>query len=649
MRIMERDDRAAQTGDGRALEALAGKSDAVELRDVMVPMRDAVRLATDIYLPAGAIAGTSPGPGGDASTTAGEGRYPAILERTPYGKERPSRSERTHLQTEPLSRAEVARYFVAKGYVVIYQDCRGRYKSEGEFTKYLSDAEDGYDTCAWITQQPWSNGLIGMKGLSYAAHTQMAAASLAAPGLRAMVVDSGGFSNAYQSGIRQGGAYELKQAAWAVMFAAEHSRRLQKPGFELTPEDLDCWFRKMPWRRGHSPLTPTPDYEEFLFDQWERGVFDSYWKQPGLYAQGHYENICNAAAIHLSSWYDVYSRTAIENYTGMVANGGRARLILGPWTHGNRWESHSGDVDFGPAARLEGPVANSFLELRLRWFDRWLKAPPPVAAKEPAVQLFVMGGGSGRRNAEGRLDHGGRWRDEAEWPPAGTRQHRFHLHAGGVLDSNAPPVEPASISYRFDPADPVITIGGSVVERPPAILAGGFDQVEQARFFGCKLPGRPLAERADVLVFQTAALADDTEVTGDIAVELWVSSDCPDTDFTAKLVDQYPPSEDYPAGFALNLTDGILRARYRDSWERPEMMQPGQVYRLRIQLFPTSNLFRRGHRIRLDISSSNFPKFDVNPNTGDDEAKSTHSRIATNTIHFGPHHPSSLVLPVSGA
>jgi putative CocE/NonD family hydrolase len=613
-----------------ALSAFGAKADYHLLCDVMVTMRDGVRLATDIYLPVAA-----PGT-----------RFPVILERTPYGKREPSRSERTHTRTTPLARAEVAQFFVNHGYAVIYQDCRGRFQSEGEFTKYLSDAQDGYDTCDWIMRQPWCGGAIGMKGLSYAAHTQMAAASLGAPGLRAMVVDSGGFSNAYQSGIRQGGAYELKQAAWAVMFAAEHSRRLQTTGFELTPEDLDRWFKQMPWRRGHSPLTPTPDYEEFLFDQWERGIFDDYWKQPGLYAEGHYDAISKVPAIHISSWYDVYSRTAIENYVGTLAHGGTARLILGPWTHGNRWETYSGDVDFGEEARLEGQIATSFLDLRLHWFDRWLKDKPAPAVNEPAVMVFVMGGGSGRKNADGRLDHGGHWRAEPAWPIARARQHRLFLHRGGTLAPNAPQEPVANVSYRFDPADPVITLGGSVVQRPPAILAGGYDQVEQPRFFGCTHPGRPLAERPDVLVFQTEPLAEDLEVTGDVVVDLWISSDCPDTDFTAKLIDQYPPSADHPHGYALNLTDGILRARYRNSWERPEMLEAGQAHHVRIQLFPTSNLFRRGHRIRLDISSSNFPKFDVNPNTGEGEAKSTHVRVATNTVHFDAGHPSSVSLPV---
>lgn len=600
----------------------------------MVPMRDGIRLAMDIYFP-------------DEWGKNAEARFPVILERTPYGKTVPSRSERSHLDHAPWPREKVARWFTERGYVVAYQDGRGRYGSEGEFVKYLSDANDGYDTCAWIVEQPWSNGRIGMKGLSYAAHNQLAAASLGAPGLQAMVPDSGGFSNAYQSGVRQGGAYEMKQAAWAVMFAGEHSRRAQKPGFALTPEELDRWFMNMPWRRGHSPLTPTPDYEEFLFDQWERGIFDDYWKQPGLYAEGYYGTIKNIPGIYISSWYDVYSRTAIDNFLGVTARGGPAQLILGPWTHGNRWETFSGDVDFGPAARLEGNIAPNFMELRLRWFDRWLKdAKAPDAPPAHPVMLFVMGGGSGRRNTEGRMDHGGHWRVENEWPIPGTRHVPYFLHPDGNLVQEAASQAQSSATYRFDPKDPVITLGGSVVSRPPAILAGGFDQVEQPKFFGCKVPGRPQASREDVLVFQTAPLQEDLEVTGEIEVELWISSDCPDTDFTAKLIDVYPPHDDYPEGFALNLTDGILRTRYRNSWEHPEMLRPGEIQKIRVRMFPTSNLFRAGHRIRLDISSSNFPKFDINPNTGEDEARASAQRVATNTVHFGRSHPSHLILPI---
>lgn len=613
-------------------EAGVTPSVAVE-RDLMIPMRDGVRLATDLYFPAR-----------DGCRV--PGRFPVILERTPYGKDEPSRSERAVGDDAPLPRAEVAAFFVARGYVVVYQDCRGRHRSEGEFTKYLSDAADGHDTCAWLVEQPWCDGRIGMKGLSYAAHTQMAAACAGAPGLRAMVVDSGGFSNGYQSGIRQGGAYELKQAAWAVMFAGEQSRKKQDAGFRLTPQDLDRWFSRMPWRRGDSPLTATPDYEDFLFDQWERGTFDAYWKQPGIYAQGHYPELAGIGAVHISSWYDVYSRTAIENYCGMTAHGAPCRLILGPWTHGNRWETFAGDVEFGPAAALDGQLAPSFLELRARWFDRWLKLRDNGSDHQPPVMIFVMGGGTGRRTPQGRLHHGGRWRAERAWPLPGTEPMRLYLDGAGRLAAN-PPADGGWRGYRYDPRNPVPTLGGSVVSRPPAIFAGGFDQVERADFFGCRQPGRPLSEREDVLVFQSEPLASDVEITGEPEVVLWVASDAPDTDFTAKLIDVYPPSEDYPAGYALNLTDGILRARYRDSWEAPQPMREGEVYALRIRLLPTSNLFQKGHRIRLDISSSNFPKFDINPNTGEPEARATGMRVAANRVYFDRPRPSHVVLPVA--
>ena len=603
------------------------------MRHVMIEMRDGVSLATDIYFPASA--------GSELS-----GRYPVILERTPYGKALPSRSEREHGDTQPMSREAVAWYFIAHGYVVIYQDCRGRHESEGEFTKYLSDANDGYDTCAWIVAQPWCNGKIGTKGLSYAAHTQMASASARAPGLSAMVVDSGGFSNGYQSGIRQGGAYELKQAAWAVMFAAEHSRRSTSEDFELTPEDLDRWFKRMPWRRGDSPLAPTPDYEDFLFDQWERGTFDAYWKQPGIYAEGYYDELWHIPTIHISSWYDVYSRTAVENFVGASQRGGRVRLVLGPWTHGNRWETHSGDVDFGPAARLEGNLAPSFLQMRLEWFDHCLKGKDNGAAHQCPVMIFVMGGGSGRRNRDGRMDHGGRWRAETQWPIAGTEHAKFFLHGSGELLHSPATAQDQFREYRFDPRHPVPTLGGSVVSRPPAILAGAYDQTAGPQFFGCEPPYQPLSSRPDVLVFQTEPLTEDVEVTGTVCAELWISSDAPDTDFTIKLIDVYPPNEDYRQGYAMNLTDGIVRARYRDSWEQPAQLRAGEICKVRIQAFPTSNLFKRGHRIRVDVSSSNFPKFDVNPNTGEPEAQATAMRVATNRIYMDESHPSHVVLPI---
>jgi putative CocE/NonD family hydrolase len=606
------------------------------LSDVMVTMRDGVRLATDVYIPTNAGAGSAR-------------RFPVILERTPYNKTAPSRSERTPANPTPLGRAEVAAFYARRGYAVVYQDCRGRYKSEGEFVKYLSDGHDGYDTCAWIVKQSWCNGRVATMGLSYAAHTQGALGSAGAPGVVAMFLDSGGFSNAYQGGIRQGGAFELKQATWAFSQALESLEVQRDPARLAAMRAIDVrdWFRRMPWRRGSSPVTLAPEYEDYLFEQWEHGVFDDYWKQLGIYAEGFYDQYVDAAMVHMSSWFDAYARTATDNYIGLSKRKrGPVRLIMGPWTHGDRQLTYVGDVDFGPAATIDGNVATDFLTLRLRWFDRWLKGERNGVDAEPAVRIFVMGGGTGRKNSAGRLDHGGRWRAERDWPIPDTQWMPYYCGRDGSLSVAKPTEREAWREYRFDPARPVPTIGGTVTSGQPVMVGGAFDQREGPRFFGSAEPYRPLAERPDVLVFHTPPLESAVEVTGPIAANLWISSDCPDTDFTIKLLDVYAPNADYPDGFAMNVADGILRVRYRDSWERPSMMTPGVVYQVRVTAFPTSNLFARGHRIRLDISSSNFPHFDVNPNTGDPEAKATSSRVATNRVYLDAARPSHIVLPL---
>jgi len=594
----------------------------------MVAARDGVLLATDLYRPA--LADGRPLPG----------RFPTILERTPYGKSQPTRRHAS---------IEVAEAFVRRGYVVAYQDCRGRGKSGGEYVKYLSDGADGFDCCKWIVAQPWSNGAIGTMGLSYAAHTQAALASAGAPGVVAMFMDSGGFSNAYQGGIRQGGAYELKQVTWAFRQALEAPEVGADPAKLAALEriDIKAWFARMPWSRGKSPLSLVPEYEDYVFDQWEHGEFDAFWKQIGIYAQGYYDRFPDAATLMISSWYDPYPRTAIENYLGLKRRKrGPQRLLLGPWTHGDREQTYAGDVDFGPAAAFSGHVASSYLDCKSRWFDRYLKGSASGADAEPEVRIFVMGGGSGRRTAEGRLDHGGDWRSEREWPLARTRLTPYYLRADGVLATDAPKVGSGSRTFRYDPRAPVPTIGGTVTSGQPVMVGGAFDQREGPRFFGSREPYRPLARREDVLVFQTEALPADVEVTGAIEARLWIASDCPDTDFTIKLIDVHPSTDDYPDGFAMNLTDGILRCRYRESWSQPGFMRKGHVYRITVDAFPTSNLFKAGHRIRLDVSSSNFPHFDANPNTGEPEGRATHTRVATNTVFADRAHPSHVILPI---
>jgi uncharacterized protein len=604
--------------------------------NVRVPMRDGVRLASDVYRPARAGRSVA-------------GRFPVILERTPYGRNVTSFRDITAASATPRTRAEVAALYVRHGYVVIFQDCRGRHDSEGEFTKYLNEGQDGFDTCRWIVAQPWCDGHIGTMGLSYAAHTQVALACLDPPGLRAMYVDCGGFSNAYQGGIRQGGAFELKQVTWAYNLGLESPEVQADPRrlAALKAVDLKAWFASLPWKRGHTPISLIPDYENYVYEQWQHGSFDAFWKQLGIYAAGYYGQFADVAMVHLSGWYDAYARTATDNYVGLAKRKrGPVRLIMGPWTHGARSASYAGEVEFGAGSTLDAAGGADIFTLRLRWFDRYLKGMRAQAADDPPVRIFVMGGGSGSKSAGGRLEHGGRWRGESDWPIPDTRLTPYYLSAGGQLSLVPPARDAEAVSYDFNPEHPVPTMGGTVTSGEPLMRGGGFDQREGPDFYGSRPPYLPLAARPDVLVFQSAPLTEDLEVTGAIEARLWISSDAPDTDFTIKLIDLYPPSEDYPEGFALNLTDGILRCRYRDSWETPGLMSPGEVYAIRVEAFPTSNLFKRGHCIRLDVSSSNFPHFDVNPNTGAPEGTGLTRRVARNTVHMDAQHPSHALLPL---
>jgi putative CocE/NonD family hydrolase len=602
-----------------------------------VALRDGVKLATDVYRPA-------------RNGKAVAGRFPVILERTPYGRNVTYFRDITAANTTPKTRAEVAEYYVRHGYVVVFQDCRGCHDSEGEFVKYLHEAEDGFDACRWILAQTWSEGRIGTMGLSYAAHTQVALACLNAPGLKAMYIDCGGFSNAFQGGIRQGGAFELKQVTWAYNLGLESPRVCNDALLlaALRAVNLKAWFASMPWKRGHTPLSLIPEYESYFYDQWEHGNFDAFWKRLGIYAQGYYPEFTDAAMVHLSGWYDAYSRTATDNYIGLSrSKRGPVRLIMGPWTHGARSTSHAGDVDFGSGATLDADGGADIFARRLQWFDRYLRGIRGGGSEhEPPVRLFVMGGGSGRKTAQGRLDHGGRWRSEADWPIPDGKPTPYYLSASGQLSTSSPAAGAASVTFDFNPEHPVPTLGGTVTSGEPLMRGGGYDQREGPDFYGSREPYLPVAARPDVLVFESESLATDVEVTGAIEANLWISSDAVDTDFTLKLIDVYPPSEDYPEGYALNLTDGILRCRYRDSWSNPTLMTPGQVYPIKVAAFPTSNLFKRGHRIRLDISSSNFPHFDVNPNTGAPEGTGLVRRVARNTVYMDAGRPSHVVLPL---
>ena len=593
----------------------------------MVAMRDDIRLATDIYLPDG------------------DGPFPAIMERTPYGRDLPSRSEITAHNPTPIPRDDFAAYFCAHGYAVVFQDCRGRHGSEGKFIKYLSDGEDGFDSCAWLVAQDWCDGRICTMGLSYGAHTQAALACLDPPGLVAQVLDCGGFANAWRGGIRQSGAFELKQATWAFKQAALSPEAEADPVLKaaLTGENIRDWLTRLPWKPGHSPLRHHPDYEAYLFEQWTHGAFDEYWRQLGIWAAGFYPRYSRAAVVHMSSWYDPYPLTATSNYLGLkTARRGPQRLILGPWTHGDRSQTLFGDVEFGPDAAVDS-WAGDWRAYRLRFFDSIIKG---TDFDEPTVRVFVMGGGSGRRNAAGHLEHGGRWIFARDWPLPDTRFTPYYLHNDGRLDQTAQPEGAAPVSYDFDPAHPVPTIGGNLTSLEPVASGGAWDQTESEEFFGCAPPYLPLASRPDVLVFQTAPLAEATQIVGPVEAVLYVATDGPDTDFTAKLIDVHPPNADYPHGYAMILTDGIVRLRYAEDPANPRLRTPGEITCVTVTLFPTANLFLPGHRIRLDVSSSNFPKFDVNPNTGEPEGAGRQKRVAVNTVFTDAARPSHMVFPL---
>ncbi len=587
------------------------------LQDIMIPMRDGIRLATDIYLPVD-----------------GKSTRPVVLERTPYGKQRSNHGDRTLLNPVPKSRPEIARWFARKGYAYVLQDCRGRNGSQGVFSKYVNEGDDGEDTLEWLLAQDWCNGKVATLGLSYGAHVQAALASLNPKGLAAMVWDSGGFSNAWKSGIRQGGAFELKQLTWAMTHARLSPATLTDPArrASLEGQNIKDWIAINPWSEGHSPLAMAPEYESYVLELWRNETFSDFWRRQGLYAAGNYEGFSDAPTMFICSWYDPYALTTIENFQGLSKlKQGPYRMILGPWTHGQRSVTHAGDVDFGPAAPLDGNIALGYDDLRLEWFDRHVAAPTAQRLMGNLVDVFVMGGGSGLKTPSGKLDHGGKWRHAPSWPIPDAVATPLYLTDGHMLSLEARE-ESGSIDWVHDPKEPVATRGGAIASGAPVMEAGAFDQGQ--------LPGHSIA------TFQTAILDHDLEVTGPIMAKLWISSSAVDTDVCLKLLDVYPPNQDYPDGYAMNLSHGILRLRFRNSWEKAELMTPKEVYPIEVTVFPTSNMFARGHRIRLDVSSSNFPHFDVNPNTGHPAGVlGPEPIVATNSLHFGPQTPSCIILP----
>jgi len=587
--------------------------------NIMVPMRDGVRLATDVYLPARGAAPV-------------EQRWPTILARTPYNKD---------------GSANTARYFAARGYVFIAQDTRGRYQSEGLWHMLTDDGPDGCDTADWIADQPWSDGQIGMFGTSYVGGTQHAMALAKTPQLKtAIPVDA--MSNLGYASMRNGGAFELRFWNWIYLNAGRGSRQSREPETQaLLKEMADnrlTYLNHLPLRKGMTPLRMAEEYEDWLVSAMQHGGNDDFWRQNNI--RDYPEEYKDIPVYLVGGWYDSWAGNTTANFMALRRHiKGPCYLIMGPWIHGEQHRSSHGQVSFGPDAAISDPLG-----WRLEWYDHWLKGlDTKVARKEPPfsapVRLFVMGTGSGQKNSDGLLDHGGYWRDEEEWPPQRAVRTAYYLQPDGGLSTDPPPTEGGATCFVFDPHNPVPSIGGQTSSGNDILLQGAWDQRGGHHVWNWPKPV-PLSARNDVLVFQTGPLAEDVEVTGEMEVELWISSSAVDTDFTAKLIDVYPASSDYPDGFDLIIGDGIARTRFRESLTEEKLMEPGVIYPLRIALYPTSNVFKRGHRIRVDVSSSNFPRFDLNPNTGEPLNQNRRVQSAVNTVRHDAAHPSRVLLPL---
>jgi putative CocE/NonD family hydrolase len=570
--------------------------------DRSVRMRDGTALSIDIYRPA-------------RDGAAVPGRFPVLIERTPYGKRR-------------VVLNQAGEYFARAGYVVIMQDVRGRFASEGEWY-FLAEYEgpDGFDTLAWIFDQPWCDGNIGTMGLSYSTATQQALAVLKPPGLRSQFLSDGGYDYFHRT-LRHSGAFELGVLLPYVIRMAREGPDLAKDpavraAFEAELDGLRPWLDRLPLRKGKSFLRHAPLEERWFFDMLTTSTREAYWTQPTLSLRDHAFAYPDIPIFFQTSWYGHHVWATIEKYEALRR--GRSspmRLLIGSWLHGydDFGRTFAGEVDFGSESKID------FHGLRRLWFDATLKGEQNGILQSPAVHIFVMGGGPGGRDEAGRLQHGGRWRAEAAWPPAASRELKLHLHADGTLSETLPRPDAQALSFTFDPVDPVPTVGGGVQNGMfPALIQGGaYDQRSRDELWAC-CDTKPLAERADVLVFQTGPLEKDLEITGPITVRLFIASTAKDTDFTAKLIDVHPKGPAWPNGFAMNLTDSIVRCRSRAGFDREVPLEPGEIVEVVIEPQPISNVFARGHRLRLDISS-------------------TRVEVASNRVFVDASHPSSLTL-----
>ena len=554
---------------------------------VPIRVRDGVTLYADVYRPAK------------------EGKYPVLVSRTPYSTERP-----------PNAYANAV-FFSRRGYVYVYQDVRGRHESDGKWEPFRNDIQDGYDTVEWAAQQPWSNGKVGMEGGSYLGHVQWRAAMALPPHL-ITIFPAVASTSIYHNWITLNGGWRLSfNFGWGPV--RQESRIMQNIGMHTEadgPESIS--FDRIQW---HLPLIDMQKLAgrnaQFYRDWIQHPDYDDYWKS--LNAEEVFEKI--PIPVHtLGGWFDIFSQGSLNGFAGMSHRGGspiareKSHMIMGPWGHGP--SQKIGELDFGPEANI------SELAAELRWFDYWLTGIDDGFGKEPPVTIYVMG-----RN---------QWRYENEYPLARTEYKKLYFHSGGNANADRgdgrlswnPPAasETNPDHYRYDPDNPVPSLGGNNCCGTPT-PAGPRDQ-------------RPIENRPDILVYTSDFLERDVEVTGPVKVVLYAASDAPDTDFVAKLIDVLPDNHAY------NVAEGIVRARYRESLSRPKLLEAGTTYEFTIDLIGTSNVFLKGHRIRVDVTSSHFPQFDRNPNTGEPFGMSARVRVANQTIRHSAAQPSHILLPV---
>jgi len=600
------------------------KQEVVVLDGVPISMRDGAVLRADVYLPTG-----------------DEHQSPAILVRTTYGRKTSGDS------IDPY-------YFARHGYAVVLQDVRGRYDSDGEFYHGVAEVEDGHDTIEWIAAQDWSNGRVGMTGISYLAAVQCAAACSGSPHLGSLFHVKAPF-NYYLNGNRNFGTFHMYMVGITFFFAASGKEARGDPllaGRLLESfHHAEEWLRRVPLKPGVNPLSETPSIERWLLDMQDHEMYDDFWRQVVLWQPcEHLDRYADIPGCYVGGWYDMYEESHFFEALGK-RNSSRTQLLVGPWVH-HGFGRVSGDVDFGEAARI---TTADYMALQLRWFDSTLKnGASPFNSR---VRIFVMGGGSGRKTADGHLDHGGAWRDEPEWPIARAQQARYFLRGRGVLAASGPEsTDPTRSSYVYDPDDPTPTIGGTSFFINRAKAPGQPDQSKWELFvphagqdqrYWSGGESIPLNARHDVLTFETHGLVDPVEVTGAVTCSLWITSTALDTDFIIRLIDKYPPNRDYPHGYALNLAQAVLRAKFRGGFDRIELLEPGEPARLDLVMNATSNLFAAGHRIRIDITSSSYPEIDPNRNTGVGTTGAHLPSVrAVNSVLHSPDYPSWIELPI---